>query len=57
MLTAVPFEKDRIQNTDCVLILTDHSIFDYASVVRVASLVVDTRNATAGLLEPHIVRL
>jgi UDP-N-acetyl-D-glucosamine dehydrogenase len=30
---------------DCVAILTDHSVFDYAEIVRHGSLVVDTRNA------------
>jgi len=30
---------------DCVAILTDHSAFDYAAIVRDADLVVDTRNA------------
>ena len=31
---------------DCVLIATDHSSYDYDSIVRSARLVVDTRNAT-----------
>ena len=31
---------------DCVLIVTDHSAYDYEFVVRHAQLVVDTRNAT-----------
>jgi UDP-N-acetyl-D-glucosamine dehydrogenase len=31
---------------DCVLIATDHTAFDYESIVRHAPLVVDTRNAT-----------
>jgi UDP-N-acetyl-D-glucosamine dehydrogenase len=31
---------------DCVLIATDHSAYDYPSIVRHAQLVVDTRNAT-----------
>ena len=30
---------------DCVAILTDHKVFDYAAIVRHSSLVVDTRNA------------
>jgi len=57
MLTAVPFDEDRIRNADCVLILTDHTVFDYTSIVRTASLVIDTRNATSGLVESHIIRL
>jgi UDP-N-acetyl-D-glucosamine dehydrogenase len=57
VLTAVLFDEDRVRNADCVLILTNHSVFDYASIVRIASLVVDTRNATAGLGESYIMRL
>ena len=34
---------------DCVLILTDHSEFDYRMVVDTAPLVIDTRNATWGV--------
>ncbi len=34
---------------DCVLIATDHTEYDYARIVRESQLVVDTRNATAGL--------
>ena len=35
---------------DCVVIVTDHSDYDYQRIVREAQLVVDTRNATKGLL-------
>lgn len=41
---------------DCVLIVTDHSAYDYARIVREATLVVDTRNATKGIEAAHIVR-
>jgi UDP-N-acetyl-D-glucosamine dehydrogenase len=40
---------------DCVLIVTDHSDYDYASIVRESQLVVDTRNATRGIKSPKIV--
>jgi UDP-N-acetyl-D-glucosamine dehydrogenase len=36
---------------DCVLIVTDHSAYDYEFIVRHARLVVDTRNATSGVTE------
>jgi UDP-N-acetyl-D-glucosamine dehydrogenase len=42
---------------DCVVIVTDHSSFDYASVVREAKLIVDTRNALKGFKSDKIVRL
>lgn len=40
---------------DCVLILTDHSDYDYANVVFEAKLVVDTRHATGGICSSKIV--
>jgi UDP-N-acetyl-D-glucosamine dehydrogenase len=40
---------------DCVLIVTDHSDYDYRRIVEEAQLVVDTRNATRGITSPKIV--
>jgi len=40
---------------DCVLIVTDHSDYDYANIVHESQLVVDTRNATRGIKSPKIV--
>ena len=36
---------------DCVLIVTDHSCYDYSFIVKHARLVVDTRNATGSVQE------
>jgi UDP-N-acetyl-D-glucosamine dehydrogenase len=47
---------DDLAGYDCVLIVTDHSSYDYARIVRDAQLVVDTRNATRGIDSPKIVR-
>jgi UDP-N-acetyl-D-glucosamine dehydrogenase len=44
-LTAVEPTRDAVSAADCVLILTDHSLFDYALIAECAPLVVDTRNA------------
>jgi UDP-N-acetyl-D-glucosamine dehydrogenase len=41
---------------DCVLIATDHSVYDYEKIVENARLVIDTRNATRGLISEKIVR-
>lgn len=41
---------------DCVLIVTDHSSYDYEEIVRQAQLVVDTRNATRGINSSKLVR-
>jgi UDP-N-acetyl-D-glucosamine dehydrogenase len=40
---------------DCVLIVTDHSDYDYKNIVRESKLVVDTRNATRGITSANIV--
>ena len=40
---------------DCVLIVTDHSDYDYKKIVQEAQLVVDTRNATKGIKSAKIV--
>jgi UDP-N-acetyl-D-glucosamine dehydrogenase len=40
-----------LSSQDAVLIATDHTDFDYDSIVRHSSLVVDTRNATANVKE------
>jgi UDP-N-acetyl-D-glucosamine dehydrogenase len=41
---------------DCVVIVTDHSDYDYGRIVQEAQLVVDTRNATHGISSPKVVR-
>jgi UDP-N-acetyl-D-glucosamine dehydrogenase len=45
-----------IPEFDCVVIVTDHSQYDYRAIVKEAKLVVDTRNATKGISAPNIVR-
>jgi UDP-N-acetyl-D-glucosamine dehydrogenase len=47
---------ERLDQYDCVLIVTDHSDYDYESIVRQSRLVIDTRNATKGIVSPKIVR-
>jgi len=50
----VPLEA--LGEYDCVVIVTDHSDYDYQKIVDESQLVVDTRNATAGICSPRIVR-
>jgi len=40
---------------DCVVIVTDHSDYDYPGIVKESQLVVDTRNATRGITSSKIV--
>jgi len=46
-----------VREKDCVVIITDHSGFDYPAIVRDARLIVDTRNALAGFRDEKIYRL
>ena len=47
------------RTTDCVVIVTDHTIYDYQSILEQAPLIVDTRNALgdAGRNNPKVIRL
>lgn len=53
-LEAVPLDDEHLSSADCVIIVTDHRAFDYNYIARTASLIVDTRNATAGIAGSHI---
>ena len=53
-MTCAPL--DDLGQYDCVLIVTDHSDYDYQRIVRESQLVVDTRNALKGIDSPKIVR-
>ncbi len=48
-LTSSELTPEFLATRDCVLIATDHSAYDYEFLVEHAPLVVDTRNATAGV--------
>ncbi|HXF12531.1 MAG TPA: nucleotide sugar dehydrogenase [Terriglobales bacterium] len=52
-MTCAPLEN--LGQYDCVLIVTDHSDYDYERIVRESKLVVDTRKATGGIESPKIV--
>jgi UDP-N-acetyl-D-glucosamine dehydrogenase len=49
-------ELNNFGQYDCVLIVTDHSDYDYKRIVQESQLVVDTRYATKGIESPKIVR-
>jgi UDP-N-acetyl-D-glucosamine dehydrogenase len=45
-LDSQPLTDEFVAQQDCVVIVTDHSAYDYPRIVRQAQLVVDSRNAT-----------
>jgi UDP-N-acetyl-D-glucosamine dehydrogenase len=47
---------DRLEQYDAVMIVTDHSSYDYPKIVRESQLVIDTRNATKGTVAENIAR-
>ncbi len=50
-LSSTPLSAEVLADQDCVLIVTDHSAYDYEFIVRHARLVLDTRNATRHVTE------
>jgi UDP-N-acetyl-D-glucosamine dehydrogenase len=53
-MTCTPLEK--LGDYDCVLIMTDHSDYDYKDIVKQSQLVVDSRNATKGIRSEKLFR-
>jgi UDP-N-acetyl-D-glucosamine dehydrogenase len=58
-MTSAPDLMQAVRNVDCVVIITNHSNYDYPAILREARLIVDTRNAlgSAGKNSPKVVRL
>jgi UDP-N-acetyl-D-glucosamine dehydrogenase len=48
-LRSEPLTPDRLRQADCVLVITNHSAFDWAMIRQHAGLIVDTRNALKGV--------
>jgi UDP-N-acetyl-D-glucosamine dehydrogenase len=47
--TSVPLTENTLREADCVVIVTDHTAYDYRFIADNASLIVDTRNALKAL--------
>jgi UDP-N-acetyl-D-glucosamine dehydrogenase len=47
-IVATPLTPDALQSADCVVIITDHSQFDWELIGQHARAIVDTRNALRG---------
>jgi UDP-N-acetyl-D-glucosamine dehydrogenase len=50
-MTSTELTPEFLAAQDCVLIATDHSAYDYDTIVRHARLIVDTRNATRNVTD------
>jgi len=58
-MESVPDLLEAVSTSDCVVIITNHSDYDYGSILDAAKCVVDTRNALgkAGRDNPKVFRL
>jgi UDP-N-acetyl-D-glucosamine dehydrogenase len=56
---SVPDLMQAVRESDCVVIVTNHSTYDYPAILKNANLILDTRNAlgNAGRDDPKVVRL
>jgi UDP-N-acetyl-D-glucosamine dehydrogenase len=43
-MSSVPLTEAEVRAADCVIVVTDHAIVDYAMIKRCAAAVVDTRH-------------
>ena len=57
LVKSVDFTLAVLESMDCVVVLTDHSAFNYAMVAAHSPLIIDTRNALRSFSSPHIIRL
>jgi UDP-N-acetyl-D-glucosamine dehydrogenase len=48
-LSSEPLTEAFLARQDCVVIVTDHSAYDFAWIARHAPLLIDTRNAASGI--------
>lgn len=56
-MRAVELTSQFLRAMDCVVILTDHQVLDYALIAEYSPLVVDSRNALKDFSGSHIIRL
>ena len=55
--TSVKMTREVLQSSDCVLVLTDHTSFDYSMVVSQSASILDCRNALKGFSAPNVISL
>ncbi len=58
-MESVPDLMDAVQHADCVVIITNHSVYDYKAILKEANFIFDSRNALGkmGKNNPKVVRL
>lgn len=54
---SVPLTGRMLQKMDCVVVLVDHSCFNWEFIARCSKLILDTRNALKNIKEKKIIKL
>ncbi len=49
--TSTKLDEETLAGADCVVIVTEHSLYDFDWILKHAPVVIDTRNATANVAE------
>jgi len=57
IVKSVPYDPERFRQYDCIVVITNHSVFDYRELAKLQVAILDTRNAFQGLEQPHIYKL
>jgi UDP-N-acetyl-D-glucosamine dehydrogenase len=53
LMASRELSSDYVRSQDCLVIVTDHSAYDWGPIAEHAQLIVDTRNATKGIVSPR----
>ena len=48
-LSSIELSAQNLSSADCVLVATDHTVYDYKFILEHAKLIVDTRNVFSNL--------
>lgn len=50
-LSSTSLDSENLKKMEAVVIVTDHTDYDFQEIVRHSSLIIDTRNATEGIID------
>jgi len=53
---SVELSREVLKEQDCVLVITEHSCFDFSFILEESNLIIDTRNVYAGVKAENVVK-
>jgi UDP-N-acetyl-D-glucosamine dehydrogenase len=58
-MESVPDVMEAVRQADCVVIITNHALYDYKAILKEANFIFDSRNALGkqGKNNPKVARL